>query len=298
MEDAQAQGNGNNGNSRGRGSGKKPANKHVPRVEFDTFARSPDAIIQTVDDGSTLTSEALLDPNNPLTIHRPIVVTDTPESIGMKVPRGAPILVSPRKGEQQQQPQQQRRKRITIREIGELVGMHEPVTVMDVRTQEELEGWMMSDLVDYFEDEERLFIGGQVERRAAPAATVPADGNANSSDNTVAAAAEASSAEAKPSRDIPSRRAASIRTQGTGGSGGRGGGRSGSDSAPRVLNQISLEFSHTPLIRWTRSPSFVRDLDWIDNLWPVQNKKLGDYPVVQYYCLTSTAGCYTDFHEE
>jgi len=294
MEDVQAQEGNSDGRGRGISSGKKPANKHVPRVEFDTFARNPEAIIQTVDDGSTLTSEALLDPNNPLTIHRPIVVTDTPESIGMKVPRGAPV--SSRKGEPQQQ---KRRKRITIRQIGQLVGMHEPVTVMDVRTQEELEGWMMSDLVEYFEDEERLFLGGQVERRAAPAAaTVSSDGSANSSDNAVTSAAAAAAAEAKPSRDVPTRRAASARIQGTSGSGGRGGGISDSDSVPPVLNQISLEFSHTPLIRRTRSPSFVRDLDWVDNLWPAQNKKLGDYPVVQYYCLTSTAGCYTDFHED
>ena len=268
MEEVPGSSNRSNG-----GSGKKAANIHVPRIQSDTFGSHSgnyDTIIQTVSDGSALTSGALLDPSNPLTIHRPILVTDTPESIGMKVPRGAPIL--PKKGDQEQHADQ-RRKPITIREVGELVGMNEPVTVMDVTTQEELEGWCMQDLCDYFEDEERLFLDGQVERKAG------AEGNANGA-----------------SRANPSRRAATACRAGTASS-GEGGGEFCGVSA-RVLNQISLEFSHTPLIRRTRSPSFVRDLDWIDNMWPAENKKLGDYPIVQYYCLTSTAGCYTDFHEE
>jgi len=67
-------------------------------------------------------------------------------------------------------------------------------------------------------------------------------------------------------------------------------------SLPQVLNQISLEFSNTPLGRNVKSPKFVRDLDWIENVWPRTRKRNNDYPRVQYYCLTSTAGCYTDFH--
>lgn len=66
---------------------------------------------------------------------------------------------------------------------------------------------------------------------------------------------------------------------------------------PRVLNQISLEFSKTPLRHKVQSPQFVRDIDWIENAWP-SDRKLhhNEYPRVQYYCLTSTAGCFTDFH--
>ena len=48
-------------------------------------------------------------------------------------------------------------KPITIREVGELIGMDHPVSVMDVKTQDEMEGWIISDLVEYFEDEDRLY---------------------------------------------------------------------------------------------------------------------------------------------
>uniref|UniRef100_A0A7S1BNB5 JmjC domain-containing protein n=3 Tax=Corethron hystrix TaxID=216773 RepID=A0A7S1BNB5_9STRA len=65
----------------------------------------------------------------------------------------------------------------------------------------------------------------------------------------------------------------------------------------KILNQISLEFTGTPLHEAVRSPSIVRELDWIDNVWPKSLKKNnGLHPKVQYYCLTSTAGCFTDFH--
>lgn len=237
------------------------ANLHIERVISGTFSPSS-KVLQHISDGANLTSSALLDPSNPLTIDRPMLITDSPESIGMRVPRGAPV--SPRKAAivegSPSSATVSKKKRITIREIGELVGMSIPVTVMDVQTQEEMEGWVMSDLVDYFEDDERLFLDGQGERQAHQAAN-------------------------SAKRTNPSRKATAV--SGSGSQAGKG---------PKVLNQISLEFSHTPLIRRTRSPQFVRELDWIDNDWPAKKKKAADYPQVQYYCLTSTAGCYTDFH--
>ena len=236
------------------------ANLHIERVINGTFSPSS-KVLQHISNGANLTSSALLDPSNPLTIDRPMLITDTPESIGMRVPRGAPM--SPRKAAvvegSPSTSTTTKKKRITIREIGELVGMSIPVTVMDVQTQEEMEGWVMSDLVDYFEDDERLFLDGQGERQAHQAA--------NSAKRT------------NPSRKVTAVSGSSLEGKG-----------------PKVLNQISLEFSHTPLIRRTRSPQFVRELDWIDNDWPAKKKKAADYPQVQYYCLTSTAGCYTDFH--
>eukprot|EP00953_Heterococcus_sp_UTEX-ZZ885_P020512 11475-Heterococcus_DN1.PRE.7 len=41
---------------------------------------------------------------------------------------------------------------------------------------------------------------------------------------------------------------------------------------------------------------FVRDLDWIDKVWPESRRRFREYPQVQYYCLMSLAGSYTDFH--
>ncbi|KAJ1523891.1 hypothetical protein ONE63_010445 [Megalurothrips usitatus] len=74
----------------------------------------------------------------------------------------------------------------------------------------------------------------------------------------------------------------------------------------QLLNVISLEFSHTKLENYVRSPNIVRQIDWVDNVWPRHLKEqqhestnaIDDmmYPKVQKYCLMSVKGCYTDFH--
>ena len=74
----------------------------------------------------------------------------------------------------------------------------------------------------------------------------------------------------------------------------------------RTLNVISLEFSRTSMDSLVEPPSVVRQLDWVELVWP---KNLKDqqtdptnditkmmYPKVQKYCLMSIGGCYTDFH--
>ncbi|XP_064613441.1 lysine-specific demethylase 2A-like isoform X2 [Liolophura sinensis] len=74
----------------------------------------------------------------------------------------------------------------------------------------------------------------------------------------------------------------------------------------RLLNVISLEFSHTRLETYVDSPTVVRQIDWVDTVWPRHLKEIHTeatniiekmkYPKVQKYCLMSVAGCYTDFH--
>ncbi|XP_025092678.1 lysine-specific demethylase 2A-like isoform X3 [Pomacea canaliculata] len=74
----------------------------------------------------------------------------------------------------------------------------------------------------------------------------------------------------------------------------------------RLLNVISLEFSHTRLENYVESPTLVRQVDWVDRVWPRHLKECQTeatniidrmkYPKVQKYCLMSVAGCYTDFH--
>nr|XP_018914262.1 PREDICTED: jmjC domain-containing histone demethylation protein 1 isoform X1 [Bemisia tabaci] len=74
----------------------------------------------------------------------------------------------------------------------------------------------------------------------------------------------------------------------------------------KLLNVISLEFSHTKLENYVKSPAIVRQIDWVDCVWPRHLKEaqtestnvLEDmmYPKVQKYCLMSVKGCYTDFH--
>ena len=204
------------------------ANKHIPSLLERNFNNNSDNdnttvtnILQTVTDGSQLTATNLINPNHTLSLHNPILITDTPTSIGMKVPLPKPPS-----------------KDITIRQIGNKIGMSHSITVMDVRTQDELDGWNFQDMVDHFEDEDRQY---------------------------------------KPTLPQPHS-------------------RSKRRNRTRVLNQISLEFSLTPLGKLVTSPQFVRDLDWIEHIWPRERKQEGDYPRVQYYCLTSTSGCFTDFH--
>jgi hypothetical protein len=61
-----------------------------------------------------------MDPSHNISIHNPILIKDTPASIGMRVPKP--------KGNPQNE--------ITIREIGQIIGMNHNITVMDVRTQD------------------------------------------------------------------------------------------------------------------------------------------------------------------
>ncbi|XP_073991040.1 lysine demethylase 2 [Rhodnius prolixus] len=74
----------------------------------------------------------------------------------------------------------------------------------------------------------------------------------------------------------------------------------------KLLNVISLEFSHTKLENYIQTPSIVRQIDWVDCVWPRHLKEAQTestnvidemfYPKVQKYCLMSVKGCYTDFH--
>ncbi|KAJ8964665.1 hypothetical protein NQ317_010552, partial [Molorchus minor] len=74
----------------------------------------------------------------------------------------------------------------------------------------------------------------------------------------------------------------------------------------KLLNVISLEFSHTKLENYVQSPTVVRQVDWVDCVWPKHLKESQTeatnvleemkYPKVQKYCLMSVKGCYTDFH--
>ncbi|XP_026314216.1 jmjC domain-containing histone demethylation protein 1 [Hyposmocoma kahamanoa] len=74
----------------------------------------------------------------------------------------------------------------------------------------------------------------------------------------------------------------------------------------RLLNVISLEFSHTRLENYVQAPRIVRLIDWVDTVWPRHLKDQQTestnaldemmYPKVQKYCLMSVKGCYTDFH--
>lgn len=60
---------------------------------------------------------------------------------------------------------------------------------------------------------------------------------------------------------------------------------------------ITLEFSsfHAMNLK-VQSPLFVRHIDWIDLIWPLDRRVRGDYPKVQKYCLAGMADSYTDFH--
>lgn len=224
-------------------SGGLHANRHIPAFQslFEKEDGSSSAV-QLVRDGSQLTVESLK--RGKLNISVPILVRDTSESIGMSV-------LKPPSGE-----------KVSVRHIADVIGLpHLPVRVMDVEHQEELKGWTLQDLVDYFEDEDRLrFYKRRKESKEIVEST-----------STAVPGRKKRKAAEKCNDLILSEM-----------------------DKPRVLNQISLEFSRTALGRKVKSPQFVRDLDWIGNNWPREQKH--NMPSVQYYCLTSAEGCYTDFH--
>lgn len=64
----------------------------------------------------------------------------------------------------------------------------------------------------------------------------------------------------------------------------------------RLLNLITLELSHTWYSTQILAPRFVREIDWIDQVWPLSRRRAGDYPKVQKYCLAGPRGAYTEFH--
>lgn len=59
----------------------------------------------------------------------------------------------------------------------------------------------------------------------------------------------------------------------------------------RIRNVISLEISDTDFAKQIVRPKIVRDLDWIDQMWPNTE---AEYPKVQLYCLMGTKDSYTD----
>ena len=65
---------------------------------------------------------------------------------------------------------------------------------------------------------------------------------------------------------------------------------------PRILNVITLEVSDSSIGKEIIRPKLVRDIDWIDHVWPRELKEEANYPRVQLYCLMSVKDCYTDFH--
>ncbi|KAG0172881.1 JmjC domain-containing histone demethylation protein 1 [Apophysomyces sp. BC1015] len=63
----------------------------------------------------------------------------------------------------------------------------------------------------------------------------------------------------------------------------------------RIRNVISLEISGTDFGNKIQRPRIVREIDWIDCMWPSKLKPK-EYPKVQLYCLMGTKDSYTDFH--
>jgi hypothetical protein len=225
------------------------ANHHIPpflalsREKAKISTSSDRDVIQIVNDGSQLTAAAL--ERGELDISRPILVNDTPESIGMTVFR--PLAV-----------QEGLEDKVTIRHIADVIGHNWPVRVLDVEHQEELHGWTLGDLVDSFENENRPRFSDQLGKDPR----LDEDKQHNRSSDSHFAKRKAAT---KACQTLISQQ-----------------------NRPRTLNQISLEFSKTKLATRVKSPKFVRDLAW-------QLHQPSDTPV-QYYCLTSQQGCYTDFH--
>jgi len=270
---------------------------------------------------------------NLLSLHRPILIRDTPESIGMKIPKGKGNRNNGNTGGDYETTTTTTKSKsksktavpFSVRDVADVVGHNSPVEMIDVVDQTDAAAdcdWNFGDLVEYFEDKTR------VKQQQQLMTAVLTNGDKNSCSTAIISPI---------TRRV--RRRAAIRSEQI------------LDEAlrppqPKIFNQISYEFSGTPLHDMVQSPKFVRDVDWIDIAWPHEkkpqhinntNKKKGgckykggkdtkkkgkrkvnsnnnrsksnngnkhegkdrkakEYPVVQYYCLTSAAGSYTDFH--
>eukprot|EP00794_Sanderia_malayensis_P006232 gene6232-6948_t len=66
----------------------------------------------------------------------------------------------------------------------------------------------------------------------------------------------------------------------------------------KVFNVISLEFSKTDLAKLVSPPAVVREITWVENVWPkvLPEDSIHAMPLVQKYCLMGVKDCYTDFH--
>lgn len=69
--------------------------------------------------------------------------------------------------------------------------------------------------------------------------------------------------------------------------------RSPEASREKIRNVISLEISGTKLADMVVPPRLVRELDWVEKVWPSSKKAKGQYPQVQLYCLMSVSQCWT-----
>lgn len=71
-----------------------------------------------------------------------------------------------------------------------------------------------------------------------------------------------------------------------------------SPNRDKIFNVISLEFSNTKLSDLVVPPQIVRQVSWVNNLWPDQLPDDCTYsrPEVQKYCLMGVQDSFTDFH--
>jgi len=242
------------------------ANRHIPKFLALSSSSSErrHADLQVVTNGCTVTAASFR--SGRWSLNWPLLVTDLPETIGMQLPQSC------RQG-----------AAVRVRDIADIVGHTHPVSVMDVEYQEELEGWCLIDLVEYFEDDERLAVV-QKDREAIGLANTKRDKNTicnQQQQEQLATTKTEPNANSSRGRERV-RRQASVNFL--------------NKTRHRVLNQITFEFSHTQLTEQVRAPQFVCDLDWIHQAWPTAVPGGKPKPRVQKYCLTSAAGCYTDFH--
>ena len=106
------------------------ANAHIPdflALPFTVLPNGPsdnvaDSPVQVIHCGANVTAEAFR--QGRLSIQQPLLIRDTPESIGMRVPP----------------------PNFTIRDVAERVGAEYPLHVLDVELQTELEGWTLGDM--------------------------------------------------------------------------------------------------------------------------------------------------------
>jgi hypothetical protein len=117
-----------------------------------------------------------------------------------------------------------------VRQISSIIGPSTIVSIIDVLVQEEELGWTFKHLCDYFDSKKRLM-------------------NIKSRKNCIDYVQKVLPHEHQRIHHTPRRNSSQI-------------------NANRVYNQASFAFSNTNLSKYISSPQFVKDIYWIDKVWP------------------------------
>jgi hypothetical protein len=105
-----------------------------------------------ITNGSLLILESIQ--QGTLSLQCPILIQDSPKSIGMKVPNTTNSRTSKKNKTTSTASASSSSATTSLHQICDILGPAYPIHVIDVEHQEELDGWILEDLLEYWQDPE------------------------------------------------------------------------------------------------------------------------------------------------